>query len=307
MHKKIFILSCILLGWLATSRAQELKAGITVLANRISSQIDHRIFQTLQTALNDFLNNRKWTNESFQPNEKIVCNFLLNLSGNLDNQTFQGSLTVQAARPVFNSAYQSPLLNFMDESITFRYVQFQPLDFNETRVQGSEPYAANLTATFAYYVYMILGLNFDSFASRGGDVYFQKALNIVNNAPEGPNIVGWKLFDGPRNRYVLINNLTDARYTQFHDALYNYYRLGLDQMYDKETDARTAILNSLSELNAINTDFPNLMYMQIFFQGRGNELSGVFKKGDPDQKSRALDFLSRLDIPNINKYKQDLQ
>jgi Domain of unknown function (DUF4835) len=307
MLKKLLILSCIFFAIQTKPRAQELKAGITVLANRISSQIDHRIFQTLQTSLNDFLNNRKWTNENFQPNEKIVCNFLLNLSGNLDNQTFQGSLTIQAARPIFNSSYQSPLINFMDESVTFKYVQFQPLDFNETRVQGSEPYAANLTATFAYYIYLILGLNFDSFALRGGDPYYQKALNIVSNAPEGPNIVGWKAFDGPRNRYVLIDNLTDAKYTQIHDALYNYYRLGLDQMYDKEADARNGILTALSQLNTINSDFPNLMMLQLFFQGKANELSNVFKKADPDQKSRALDFLTRLDIPNINKYKQDLQ
>jgi hypothetical protein len=296
-----------MLGFHAGSQAQELKAGITVLANRISSQIDHRIFTTLQAALSDFLNNRKWTNENFQPNEKIVCNFLLNLSGNLDNQTFQGSLTIQAARPVFNSSYQTPLVNFLDENVTFKYIQFQPLDFNEARVQGTEPYAANLTATFAYYVYMILGLNFDSFSLRGGDPYYQKALNIVNNAPEGPNIVGWKPFDGPRNRYILIENLTNSKYTQVHDAMYDYYRQGLDQMYDKENDARTAVLNALSLLNAVNTDFPNLMIMQFFFQGKANELSGIFKHGDPDQKTRALDFLTRLDIPNINKYKQDLQ
>ena len=307
MLKKPLIACCLLLGLRAGCQAQELKAGITVLANRISSQIDHRIFTTLQASLSDFLNNRKWTNENFQPNEKIVCNFLLNLSGNLDNQTFQGSLTIQAARPVFNSSYQTPLVNFLDESVTFKYIQFQPLDFNEARVQGTEPYAANLTATFAYYIYMILGLNFDSFSLRGGDPYYQKALNIVNNAPEGPNIVGWKPFDGPHNRYVLIEILTNSKYTQVHDAMYDYYRQGLDQMYDKENDARTAVLNALSLLNAVNSDFPNLMIMQFFFQGKASELSNIFKHGDPDQKTRALDFLTRLDVPNVNKYKQDLQ
>ena len=203
--------------------AQELRANITILSNRISSAVDKRIFQTLQQALNDFLNNHKWTNEVFQPQEKIVCNFLLNLSQGSDN-VYQGSLTIQAARPVFNSSYQSPLINFLDESVTFRYVQFQTLDFNENRVQGAEPLAANLTAVFAYYTYIILGLNFDSFALRGGDPYFQKAQNIVNNAPEGNNINGWKPFDGLRNRYWLVENLTNAKYTQLHDAFYAYYR-----------------------------------------------------------------------------------
>jgi hypothetical protein len=307
MRKKIIILVVLIAGYSTRTSAQELQAGVTILANRISSQVDHRIFQTLQSALYDFLNNRKWTNENFQQNEKIVCNFLVNLSGSLDNNTFQGSITVQAARPIFNSSYQSPLVNFMDESFTFRYTQYQPLDFNETRVQGTEPYAANLTATFAYYVYLILGLNFDSFALRGGDPYYQKALNIVNNAPEGSNISGWKPFDGTRNRYILIENLTNAKYAQIHDALYNYYRLGLDQMYDKENDARAAILTALSQLNTVNSENPNLMVMQFFFQGKANEFANVFKKGDPDQKSRALDFLTRLDVPNINRYKQDLQ
>jgi hypothetical protein len=284
-----------------------LQAGITILSNRISTTIDHKIFQTLQSALNDFLNNRRWTNENFQPNEKIVCNFLLNLSGSLDNNTFQGSLTVQAARPVFNSSYQSPLVNYLDQSVTFRYIQFQPLDFNENRVQGIEPFSANLTAVFAYYVYIILGYHFDSFSLRGGDPYFQKALNIVNNAPEGTNISGWNAFDGTRNRNVLCENLTNPKYTPIHDAVYDYYRQGLDQMYDKENDGRNGVLSALSLLNTVNSENPNLMVMDFFFTGKANEISNVFKRADPDQKSRALDYLMRLDIPNITKYKQDLQ
>ncbi|PWT74773.1 MAG: DUF4835 domain-containing protein [Bacteroidetes bacterium] len=307
MSKKTISLSVICLLLFTSSRSQELRANITVISNRISSQIDHKIFTTLQTALFDFMNNRKWTNENFQPNEKIVCNFLLNLSGSLDNNTFQGQLTVQAARPIFNSSYQSPLVNFMDESVTFRYIQYQALEFNDNRVQGAEPFAANLTAIFAYYAYMILGFDFDSFSLRGGDPYFQRALNIVNNAPEGTNIVGWKPFDGTRNRYWLNENVTNSRYTSVHDAMYEYYRRGMDQMYDRENDARSAILNTLNILNTVNSENPNLMIMQFFFQGKANELSNVFKKGSPDEKSRALDLLTRLDISNINKYKQDLQ
>jgi hypothetical protein len=256
--------------------------------------------------LNDFINGRKWTNENFQVQEKITCNFLLNLSQAQDN-VYTAQLTVQAARPIFNSAYQSPLVNFMDESVVFKYVQFQSLDFNESRVQGSDPLAANLTAIFAYYIYVILGMDFDSFALRGGDLYFQKALNIVNNAPEGNNLNGWKPFDGVRNRYWLIENLTNPKYTQLHDAFYDYYRLGLDQMYDKENDARMGILSCLSLLNTINTDNPNLMIMQFFFQGKSTEFSNVFKHANPDEKSRAFDFLSRLDISGLNRYKQDLQ
>lgn len=288
-------------------RSQELQANVTVLTNRIGSGVDKRIFQTLQTALYDFLNSRKWTNETFTNGEKIACNFLLNLSGSQDNNTYSATLTVQAGRPIFNSSYQSPLINFMDESVSFRYIQFQSLDFNDNRVQGTDPVAANLTAIFAYYVYTILGLDFDSFALRGGDPYFQKALNIVNNAPEGSSIAGWKPFDGVRNRYWLIENLTNTKYNPLHDAIYNYYRQGLDKMYDHENDARQSMLSALISLNDINTEFPNIMFMQFFFQGKATEISNVFKKGTPDEKSRALDLLTRLDVSNLNRYKQDLQ
>jgi Domain of unknown function (DUF4835) len=298
----------ILLGTLLPRlHSQELQANVAVIATRIPSSVDHKQFQTLQTALYNFINGRQWSNESFKSNEKIICNFLINISANTDANTFQATLTIQAGRPVYNSSYQSPLINFQDENYTFRYVEYQTLDFNENRVQGSEPYAANLTAEIAYYVYMILGLDFDTFSLRGGDPYFQKALNIVNNAPEGQNINGWKPFDGVRNRYWLIENLTNSKYTLVHDAYYSYFRSGLDQLYDKEDDARTAILNALNMLNTVNTETPNTMILQFFFQGKSTELDKIFQKSPPDEKARALDLLTRLDISNLNKYKQDLQ
>jgi hypothetical protein len=287
--------------------SQELQANVAVIANRLPSTIDHKQFQTLQTALYNFINGRQWSNEAFKSNEKIICNFLINISSNTDPTTFQATLTVQAGRPIYNSSYQSPLINFQDENFTFRYVEYQTLDFNENRVQGSEPYAANLTAEIAYYVYMILGLDFDTFSLRGGDPYFQKALNIVNNAPEAQSINGWKPFDGVRNRYWLIENLTNSKYTLVHDAYYSYFRSGLDQLYDKEDDARTAILNALNMLNTVNTETPNTMILQFWFQGKSTELDKIFQKSPPDEKARALDLLTRLDISNLNKYKQDLQ
>ncbi len=307
MCKKVFLSLIICVAFFAKINAQELQATVSIRANRVPSSVDHKIFQTLQTALNTFINNRRWTNETFQSNEKIPCNFLIDISQALDNNEFQASLTVQAARPVFNSSYTSPLINMIDNDFLFRYVEYQTLDFSETRVQGSEPFAANLTATIAYYIYTILGLDFDSFSLRGGDANFQKAQNIVNNAPEGANINGWKAFDGVRNRYWLMENLTNTKYALVHDAAYNYYRLGLDQMYDKEQDARSGILNALNQLNTVNSETPNTMVLQFFFQGKANELSKAFKKGTPDEKNRALDLLSKMDIGNISLYKQDLQ
>jgi len=306
--RKSYLLILLLLGALSSRlRAQELLANVAVVANRLPSTVDHKQFQTLQASLYDFITNRRWSNETFQNNEKIACNFLIDISSAGSNNTYQAILTVQAGRPVYNSTYQSPLINFRDENFTFRYVEYQQLDFNENRVQGSEPFAANLTAEIAYYIYIILGLDFDTFSLRGGDPYFQKALNIVNNAPDSRDINGWKAFDGTRNRYWLIENLTNSKYTLVHDAYYSYFRSGLDQMYDKEADARAGILNALNMLNTVNTETPNTMIIQFFFQGKGTELSKVFQKAAFDEKSRALDLLMRLDVSNANKYKQELQ
>jgi hypothetical protein len=220
---------------------------------------------------------------------------------------YKASLVVQASRPVFNSSYQSPLINFQDETFTFKYVEFQPVDFNENRVSSSDPLASNLSATLAYYAYIILGLDFDSFSLRGGDPYFQKAQLIVNNAPEGRDIEGWRPFDGQRNRYWLMENLTNNRYALVHDAIYNYYRLGMDMMYENPSEGRSAIMNCLNQLNTLNADISNSMIVPFFFQGRSGEIIKLFKKGEGDEKTRAREILVRLDVTNANTYKQELK
>jgi len=205
---------------------------------------------------------------------------------------------------VYNTTYSSPIINFVDNDLLFRYAEFQPVEFNENRVQGSDPLAANLTAVLAYYINIILGMDYDSFAPRGGDPYFQRAQNIVNNAPESRDIVGWKTFDGIRNRYHLVENLMDSRFTLVHDAIYNYYRAGLDLFYDNEKDGRTGILNALSFLTTINQDNPNSMFLQFFFAGKSTELVQIFSHADADVKNRARDMLTKLDVTNIAAYKE---
>lgn len=305
--RRTIIISFLSLFFATWLNAQELQARLTVNASQVSSKVDKKIFQTLQTSLTNFLNNRKWTKESFQANEKIVCNFLLTISQSQDDNIYQGSLTVQAARPVFNTSYDSPLINFIDNDVIFRYVEFQPIEFNENRISGSDAMASNLTAILAYYVNIIIGLDFSSFSLRGGDPNFQKAQNIVSNAPSGRELSGWNAFDGQRNRYWLMENLTNSKYALVHDALYGYYRLGMDNMYDNETEARNAIMNALNLLNNVNTATPNSMILPFFFQGKSNELVRIFKKASPDERSRAMEILSKLDISNSNTYKQELR
>jgi Domain of unknown function (DUF4835) len=304
--KRIKILAVVLL--LASSvSAQELRAKITVVTNRIGNNINRNAFNTLQAALNNFVNNRKWTTEKVLPNEKIDCNFLLNLDATAEPNVYNASLTVQAARPVHNTSYLSPIINFQDENVTFKYVEFQQLDFNENRVSGSDAQASNLTAVFAYYVYVILGFEHASFAPRGGDIYFQKAQNIVNNAPDGRGISGWRAFDGIRNRYWLVENMLNSRYTIIHDVYYNYYRMGMDKLYEDEATARVEVLNVLNLMSNFNSDNPNTMINQFFFQGKSKELIQLFSKALPPDKARAKELLSRLDITNANEYKEQLK
>ncbi len=307
MLKRLFSSIILLVIVCQVAFSQELLVRISVNASQVSSQVDKKVFQTLQTALTNFLNNRKWTTENFQPNEKIVCNFLINIRQGLPDNTYKATLVVQAARPIYNASYQSALINFQDESFTFKYVEYQPVEFNENRVSGSDPLVSNLSATLAYYVYMILGIDFDSFSLRGGDPYFQKAQLIVNNAPEGRDVEGWRAFDGLRNRYWLMENLTNNKYTLIHDAFYSYYRLGLDLMYENEEEGRTAIMNTLNIINTLNNDIPNSMIVQFFFQGKANEIVKLFKKAEPDMKNRAREILSKIDISNSNLYKQELK
>jgi len=305
MVKKFLILCFI--GMSCCAKAQELNARVTIVSNQIRSSVDKKVFNTLQTALNNFLNTRKWSNEVYQQQEKIVCNFLINLQEVSDDNVYKATLTVQGARPVFNTSYQSPLINFQDGDFVFRYVEFQAIEFNDNRVQGTDPVASNLTAVLAYYVYMILALDGDSFSPRGGDPYFQKVQNVVNNAPDGRGITGWKAFDGIRNRYWLMENFTNNRYTMIHDAYYTYYRQALDKFYEDENGAREQVFNCLNNLNTLNTQNPNLMVMQFFFQGRWDEFIKIFKRAAPQDKARATELLSRLDVSNAGRYREELK
>ena len=305
MHR--LILFFILFFSVTFCHAQELKARVSVISNRVANNVDKKTFQTLQTALNNFVNNRKWSTDNFAQQEKIDCSFLLNLESGDDPNIYKASLTIQSARPVFNSSYLSTMINFQDNDIIFKYAEFQQLEFNDTRVSGTDAPSSNLTAIFAYYINIVLGMDYDSFSPRGGNTYFQKAQNIVNNAPEGKNISGWKPFDGTRNRYWLAENLQNSKYAIIHDAIYSYYRLGMDKLHDEDANARIQILNVLSLLNNFNTENSNTMILQFFFQGKTQELIQIFSKASPPDKSRALDFLQRIDVSSATKYKEGLK
>ena len=304
--RKIFLIFIYIAISIVTN-AQELNARVSVSASQIGNNVNRSAFLTLQTALNNFLNTRKWTKDVYAPNERIDCTFFLNLSPSDEANVYTGSISIQAARPIFNSAYLSPIINFKDDEIIFKYVEFQQLEFNENRVSGNDAQVSNLTAIFAYYAHMIIAFDKESLELRGGEESFLKAQNIVNNAPDGRGIKGWRLFDGLRNRYWLVNNMLNGKFAIINDVYYNYYRLGMDKFYEDENVARVEIMNVLNLLAVFNNDNPNSMINQFFFQGKSNELVKIFSKALPQDRAKAMDLLTRLDITNSNSYKELLK
>ena len=287
--------------------AQELAASITIQSNKVDNQIDPKIFPQLQTQLKDFINQRKWSNDAYSSEEKIDCSFYITIESVVAPGVYDAKLSIVSNRPIHNASYSSSVLNMQDANFTFKYQLSQPIEFNENRIQGADPLMSNLTATIAYYIYIILGLDYDSFSSKAGMPYFNKALNIVYNAPEGSGISGWKSYDGQRNRFILIDNLTKSGNDKVHDIIYSYYREGLDQLTEKPELAKSNILNSLINLQDMNEGAVSGMLIPILMQAKFSEIVGIFSKSDKATRKQLLTTLSSLDIANINKYKEKLE
>jgi hypothetical protein len=298
---KILMLVLVLLLLAHQSPAQELNCQVRVIAPNVQTT-DPKVFETLQQSVSEFLNNRKWTGGVYKPEERIECSMLITISQELSTDKFSAQLTIQSNRPVLNSSYNSPVLYLVDKDFAFQYAQYQPLEFNENQYQD------NLTAVLAFYAYIIIGLDENTFAPKGGGLEFQKANSIVTAAQSfaaaGP---GWKAYDGTRNRYWLVNNLTNTKIDYIHEVFYKYHRNGLDKMYENSNDARRPILEALNIMSQLKEDAPNAMITQVFFQTKGDELVNIFSKATPQEKSQAVQICSQLDASNSPKYQQILK
>ena len=258
---------------------------------------DKSIFDNLQTAIYEFVNNRKWTNETFKNNERIDCSMLINVSERISTDEFKATIQVQVRRPVFKSSYNTVLLNNNDNDFQFKYLENQTLEYSENL------HLSNLTSVLAYYAYLIVGLDYDSFAPDGGTYYLQKALAIVNNA-QSSNDLGWKAFDGNKNRYWLINNMLDATFVPLRECMYKYHRLGMDMMVDNKETARTNIYESLLNLRKIHQIKPLSYSMQVFFNAKSDEIINIFSGAFPDEKAKIVNLLNEIDPTNSNKYQK---
>lgn len=280
-----------------TSSAQgELKCQLTVNAQRVVG-VDPSVFQTMQTALSEFMNNKSWTNDQFAPEERIECSMFINIDGSSAQDVYNASITVQLSRPVFNSSYSSPMFNFIDKDCILTYAQNQPLDFNVNQ------YQSNLTSILGFYAYVLIGLDYETMSKGGGTKYFTMAEQVLNNVPtNSPDSKGWKPFDSQRNRYWLINSLQASKYEQFRVALYEYHFKGMDNFYEKPAIARQNILSALDKLSKIARENPNNMLLAVFFQAKSDEVVNVFSGADMTEKAKALTVLRIADPSNSAKY-----
>lgn len=302
MKKAYVIILSLLLGF--TTQAQEMRCKAIVNANQIQG-VDRKIFKTLEQAIEVFVNTRKWTKDSYEPNEKIDVVFSLVLSKKIEGVEggYTGSISIQATRPVYNSDYASTTVNYVDKNVAIKYVQFQPLDFNDNRVTGSDALASNLTALIAYYTYVIIGLDYDSFSPKGGTAYYNKALNVVNNAPENREISGWKASESKRrNRYWLMDQMLSNRFSKFREALYSYHRLGLDNMISEPKKARENMNNIFFDLKRINQENPSSVLLQFFFNAKSVEIMDFLRNAPKADKDRIIPICAQIDVRNTQQY-----
>ncbi len=276
--------------------AQELNCSVTVNAEKVT-QTDPKIFKTLETSIFEFMSTRKWTDDVFKAEERIDCQILITITEELSSDKFKAQTSIVSRRPVYGSDYNSTLLNFADKDFEFQYAEYQPLDYNENQ------FTNNLTSMLAFYAYMIIGADYDSFEQKGGDKYFQKAQTIVNQAANS-DAKGWKSYDGTRNRYWLANNYTDPKYAVFRDAFYQYHRQGLDYLYNDQVKPIAVITKSLQTLDNLNRTQPNSMIMQLFFSAKSDEILGLYSKAAPAEKAKAVSYLTRLDPVNADAYQE---
>lgn len=280
----------------STISAQELQAKITINHAQISGT-EKGVFDNLQQTLQQFVNNRQWTHLQFQKNERIICNFNITVTKyDRDQNLFTCKALIQANRPVFNSAYTSTLYNNVDDNFTFRFAEYDQLEFNEQQIDNQ------LTALFAYYAYLIIGIDLDSFAPKGGEDILQRCMNLVNNA-QNLDYPGWKAFSDDRNRYAIISDYMDGALEPFRQLQYDYYRKGLDEMANNAERGRTEITAALETgLKKAKENRPLSLLPQIWTDFKKDELANIYRgKGTQKEKERIYELLFSIN-PSQNKY-----
>lgn len=283
-----------------SSYAQELNCIVTINVGPKVQTTDRNVFRDMKTALQQFLNSRKWTNDAYQPHEKINCSILININDMPSIGIFSASVQIQSARPIYNSNYTSLLLNFADRDWEFEYIESQPLEYNDNT------YTSNLTSMLAFYAYLIIGMDYDSFSELGGTPHFQKALTVVNNA-QSSNRPGWQALGSTRNRYWIIENLINPQMTDVRKSIYSYHRLGLDTFEKTPDKSREIILKGLKDIKKARDINPNAILIISFFDAKSKELANIFSEGALPVRREAYDLIIGIDPSNRSSYEKIIQ
>lgn len=291
--KKIFLFLFLSL-YTVNVFSQELRCRVTVLTPQIQST-DKKIYQTLQTQITEFMNNTKWTGDEFLNQERIECSIQITIEERTSSDRYRGKIQLQSSRPVFGTNYNTTMFNHLDNSFNFRYLEFQPLEYNETTANE------NLIDVLAFYAYMIIGIDYDSYSSFGGSEYFSKAQTIVSNQSSSGNS-GWKAFESDRNRYWLAEDMLSPIYKPIRNLMYDYHRNGLDTMRDDREKSRSTIFESIEGLQRVHRDRPGSFLLEVLFDAKADEIVNVFSQSNPSQQSRVKAILSEIDPSNISKY-----
>lgn len=273
--------------------AQELNCTITVNADKIPGS-NKQIFTTLQTSLNEFVNQKRWTNFNYKPQELINCNLTLTILEQTGTD-FRGHIQIQASRPVYNSTYLTPVFNFKDDNFSFQYIEFEPLQFNENSFES------NLVSIVSYYVYTILGMDADTFSLNGGTAYFTKAQDIVVLAQQS-GYVGWNQNDGSKTRFTLVDNMLSPTYDMFRKAMFDYHFNGLDMMSKDKKVAKQAIFEVVKDLKTIYDSRPNAFLLRVFMDSKADEIVDIFSDGPRFDTGKLKDDLLRISPLNASKW-----
>lgn len=291
------VLLIVLISLTYFSFSQELRCNIQVVSSQIQGT-NKQVFQTLQNELYEFMNNTAWTNHIFKNEERIDCNIMINLSDH-EGDEFKGSIQIQSRRPVYNTSYNSTIINYKDDDVKFNYVEFEPLEFSISE------HRSNLTSILAYYAYIIIGFDYDTYSMLGGTEYFQKAEQIVTNAQNAPE-KGWKAFESRKNRYWLVENILNDQYNGVRQFQYRFHRLGLDVMSSKEAAGRTGISEDLELLQKVYRQKPDpfLFFYDLVLSSKSDELVNVFSESFMAEADRVYNILVEIDPSRTDKYKK---
>ncbi|MCW3787248.1 DUF4835 family protein [Plebeiibacterium sediminum] len=294
--KKFLFLILFLISVVAN--AQELQCSVSVVSPSVQGT-NKQVYETMQTAIMEFVNGQKWTDNIFSPEERIECSILINIKEVISSNEFSGTIQVQARRPVYNSSYRSMLFNYLDQEFKFKYEEFEPLVYNPNSI------SSNLVGVISYYAYVILGLDYDSFAKNGGTKYMEQAEKIVSMS-QNSRYAGWRSYESKTNRYWFVENYLNEVHRPMRDCIYQYHRLGLDKMSEKPEDGRKQVLSAIEKLTKVHRQRPGTFAMELFFDAKSDELVNIFSESFSMERQRAIEVLTEVDPANSSKYSEKL-